>query len=270
MFSPSQGPTFSTSPSLSEEDEAVLRISKITGWLVVGLILLIVLCTSIVKVKAGYVGVVTQFGRVTGREMQPGLNIKAPWPIQGVWKASTQVQKEQVDASAASTDLQQVSSVIAVNYHLEAGRLSSIYQNLSVDYKNRIIDPAIQETFKAATAKFTAAELLNKRAEVKDVSDTMLKERLGKYGIVVDDLSIVNFNFSEEYNNAIEAKQVAQQDAEKAYYKLEQAKKEAAAQEVQKQSLSQELLTKMFIEKWNGTLPTYMGTNNIFGVNITK
>jgi regulator of protease activity HflC (stomatin/prohibitin superfamily) len=243
---------------------------KYVGWSIFGIWLGIAILTSVVIVGAGERGVVTQFGKVTGRTLQPGFNIKAPWPIQGAWVESVQVQKEQVEASAASTDLQQVSSVLAVNYHLDGTKLTDIYINLSADYKNRIIDPAIQETFKAVTAKFTAAELLNKRAEVKVAADIMLKDRLDKYGIIVDDLSIVNFDFSTEFNKAIEQKQVSQQGAEQAQYNLQRAQLDAQAQQSQKTSLSPELIQKYFLDKWNGQLPTYMGTNNLMGIPINK
>lgn len=246
------------------------QTSKYVTWSIISLVGLWLIFSAIVVIGAGKVGVVTQFGRVTGREMQSGLNVKMPWPIQRVWVADIRIQKDSTDAAAASADLQEVHSTIALNYHLEAGKVSSIYKSIGTNYKERIIDPAIQESFKATTARFTAAELITKRAEVKDVARKSIEERLHGHGILVDDLSIVNFDFSDEFNKAIEQKQVAQQEAERASYNLERAKKDAEAQAVQKQSLTQEILTKQFIEKWDGHLPTYMGTNNIFGLNITK
>lgn len=237
---------------------------------IIGIVVFFWLLTSIVVVGTGKVGVVTSFGKVTGREMQEGLNVKAPFPFNRVWVADIKVQKEQVDAAAASADLQEIQSTLAVNYHLEKGKVSEIYQNIGNKYKDRIISPAIQEAFKAVTAKYTAAELLTKRSEVKDAARKMLEERLQPRGIVVDDLSIVNFDFSDAFNQAIEQKQVAQQESERAKFNLERAKLDAQAQESQKVSLTQEILTKQFIEKWDGHLPTYMGTNNIMGIPLNK
>ena len=232
--------------------------------------LLLWLLSGITSVQAGNVGVVTQFGKVTGRELQPGLNVKAPWPFQDVAVFSTQIQKDQTDASASSTDLQQVTTTVAVNYHVDRTQVSTIYQNIGVDYKERIIDPAIQESVKASTAKYNAADLITNRASVKDSVDKLLSDRVKPYGITVDAVSIVNFNFSAEFNAAIESKQVAQQKAEQAQYGLEQAQKDAQAQEAQKESLSDALLQKMAIEKWDGHMPQYVGSGSVFNIPLTK
>lgn len=234
------------------------------------ILVLYVLLTSFVTIGAGSIGVVKRFGKVTGREMSPGLNLKAPYPFESVWKADTRIQKEQVDAAAASTDLQDVSASLAVNYHLRSGSVSNIYKEVGTNYKDRIIAPAIQETFKAAAAQYTAAELIQKRAEVKQKALDGLRQRLEPRGIDVDDLSIVNFNFSASFNQAIEAKQVAQQNAEGAQFNLQQAQLDAQAQAVQKQSLSPELLQKYAIDKWNGQMPQYIGGGSVFNIPLVK
>ncbi|HSI20215.1 MAG TPA: prohibitin family protein [Verrucomicrobiae bacterium] len=228
------------------------------------------LLTSLVAIDVGKVGVVTQFGRITGREIDPGLSVKAPWPFQSVTLFDARVQKEQSNVAAASSDLQEIRSTIALNYHLDRGRISEIYQTIGIDFSDKVIAPAIQEAFKATTASYTASDLLTKRTEVKEASKKILEERLGKRGIVVDDMSIVNFDFSAEFNKAIEAKQVAQQEAERAFYKLEQAKKEAEAQAVQKESLTAEILQKQAIEKWDGHMPQYVGGGAVFNIPLAQ
>ncbi len=240
------------------------------GVLVIIVLAFLWLLTSIVIIPAGRVGVITQFGRVTGREMSPGFNVKAPWPIHSVHLFSTQIQKEQTDAEAASTDLQNVTTTVAVNYHLERTKLSEIYQNIGNDYKNRVIDPAIQETVKATVSKFNAAELISNRQAVKDSVDKSLAERVRPYGVIVDAVSIVNFNFSPEFNRAIESKQVAQQQAEQAQYNLQKAQLDAQAQESQKASLTDQILTQQAINKWDGKMPQYVGTGSIFSIPINK
>ncbi len=141
------------------------------------------------------------------------MHIKTPW--QQVTIYDVRVQKEEARAQAATNDLQDVSSVLAINYHLDRGRISDIHRNLGPEYKERIIDPAVQEVFKGASAKFTAAQLITNRAEVKNDTVTNLKNRLESRGIIVDDLSIVDFQFSQDFAKAIEQKQVAQQNAER-------------------------------------------------------
>jgi regulator of protease activity HflC (stomatin/prohibitin superfamily) len=142
-----------------------------------------------------------------------------------------------------------------------------------MQYKERIIDPAVQECVKAVTARFTAAELITQREKVRVEIQEMLKQRLQTYGIVVDDFSIVNFKFSDQFTQAIEAKQTAEQLALKAQRDLErvkveaeqkitQAKAEAEALRLQKQNVTPELIklrqieaTMKAIEKWDGHLP---------------
>lgn len=209
--------------------------------------------------------------------MNSGLNFKAPWPIEGVWEADTRVQKDEADAAAASADLQDVRAKLAVNYHLERGQVSEIYKEVGPKYKERIIDPAVQETFKAATARYTASDLITKRNQVKDDVRKQLEERMGKRGIKVDDVSIVNFSFSQAFDQAIEQKQVAAQEAERARFNFERAQLDAQSQNVQKGTLSGELLRKQeldnqraAIEKWNGGMPQYVGAGAVFNIPLAR
>lgn len=242
----------------------VLPWKKILFWSASVIVAFWLASSLVVAIGTGQVGVVTQFGQVTGRELNEGLNFKPPW--QQVTIYDVRVQKEEGRAEAATNDLQNVTSVLAVNYHLDRGRISDIHRNLGPQYKDRIINPAVQEVFKGASAKFTAAQLIQNRSEVKADTVANLKNRLEARGIVVDDLSIVDFQFSPDFARAIEQKQVAQQNAERAQFTLQQAQKDAEAQAAQKSSLTSELLQKMAIEKWDGHLPTYLGQNSVFGI----
>jgi regulator of protease activity HflC (stomatin/prohibitin superfamily) len=245
----------------------LMRSAYIGGVVIIAAIWLI---SGIVIVPAGNVGVITQFSKVTGREMSPGFNFKAPWPIQRADIFTTQIQKEQTDAEAASTDLQNVTATVAVNYHLDRGKVSDIYQNIGDDYKGRIIDPAIQETVKATISKYNASELISNRQSVKDAVDSTLAARVQQYGIIIDAVSIVNFNFSAEFNKAIEQKQVAQQQAEQAQYNLQKAQLDAQAQESVKASLTDQILEQQAIAKWDGHMPQYVGSGSVFNIPLTK
>lgn len=226
--------------------------------------------TSMRVVGTGEIGVVTQYGKVTGRELDEGLSWVAPWGINNVTKYDVKNQKEEVKSSAATKDLQDVSGTLVLNYQLQRGEVSNMHKTVGKDYKDKLVTPALNETFKAATAKYNASELITKRSEVKDDVYQQLKERLEKYGITVLDVSITDFNFSAEFNKAIEAVQIANQEVAKAKQQLEQAKidaektvtqaqAQADAQRAQQQTLTPELLQKQWIEKWNGQLPTYSG-----------
>jgi regulator of protease activity HflC (stomatin/prohibitin superfamily) len=238
------------------------KTPKVIGVVIVGIFALLFLLPGIgiwAIVEAGHVGVVTKFGAVD-RVVNPGFTLKLPF-IESVYAMETRTQKEQVEALAASKDLQQVKSTIALNFHLDGRKAVEVYQNIGIDYINRIIAPAIQEAFKATTSQFTASDLIGRREAVKQIALTELKERLEKYNIVVDDFNIVNFDFSPEFNTAIEQKTVAEQNREKAQIEAQtaliQARGQAEAQKTLKASgsLSPEYLQFLAIQKWDGKLP---------------
>jgi len=221
-------------------------------------------------IDAGHVGVVTQFGAVN-RVVTPGLIFKLPL-IEGVASMETRTQKGQVEALAASKDLQEVTSTIALNFHLDGRKAVEVYQNIGTDYVDRIIAPAMQEAFKSTTSQFTASDLIGKREEVKQLAYTELRDRLTKYNIIVDDFNIVNFAFSKEFNAAIEQKTVAQQNKERAQIEAQtaliQAEGQASAQKKLKDSgsLTPEYLQFLAIQKWDGKMPA--STNGVPFIQI--
>jgi len=223
-------------------------------------------------VGAGHIGVVTRLGAVN-RSVEPGIVFKLPL-IEIVHPMETRIQKEQTNAQAASKDLQDVQSTIALNYHLSADSAEAVYQDIGTNYKERIIDPAMQEAFKATTAKFTAGDLIGKREDVKSEVERNLEGRLAKFHIVVDNFNIVNFNFSSDFANAIEQKQVAQQNLERAKLEAQtektKAEGQAQAQKALKDtgSLSSEYLQFLAVQKWNGVLPQATGGNTTPFINI--
>lgn len=207
-------------------------------------------------VKQGEVGVVTRFGRATGREMSAGFNWKAPF-IESVTKMDTKIKRADATASAGTKDLQTVNTTVVLNYHILSADASDIFSQLGDDDKlfDKVIYPAIQEVVKATTSQYKAEELLTKREEVKTMIDTKISERLLTYWVYVDDVSLTDITFSAEFDKAIEAKQVAEQVSQKALYEVETAKAEAEKNRVQTLQLTPEILQKMWIEKWNGQLP---------------
>lgn len=237
----------------------------------IGIVLVLVLlafATSIRLVGTGQLAVVTRFGKVTGRELGEGIHLVTPFGIDRVSRYDVKVQKDQSEVSAASKDLQDVTGTVALNYRLEAGKISQIHKEIGPLFAIKLIEPALQETFKATSAKYSASELITTRSEVKNEAFKGIKERLEKYGIIVDDLSIVNFKFSPAFAKAIEEKQVAQQNAERSRFNLEAAQIDAQAQQAQAQTLSPLFLQKQAIEKWNGQLPTYLGQDTVFNIPL--
>lgn len=234
------------------------------------------------SVSTGERGIHTRFGAVTGRVATEGIYFKLPL-VEGMTMMNVQVQKEEVEVGAASKDLQVVNAKVALNYHLIPERVSDIYRSVGTGYKERIISPSIQEAMKASTAKFTAEELVTKRELVKDEIKNNLKARLLESNISVDELNIINFDFSKSFNEAIEAKVTAEQNALASKNKLEQVKYEAQ-QEVERAKGKAEAITVEAnalkdspqlielrkIEKWNGSMPQYVGAGVTPFIDIAK
>ena len=230
----------------------------------------ILLMNSFETVGAGERGVVfSKFGGVQELVLGEGLQFKIPF-IEDIIQIDVKIQKAETDAPASSKDLQMVSSRIALNYHIDPDAASSVYQDVGLLYKTRIIDPAVQESMKAATAEFTAEELITRRAEVSLRIKERLSEQLLARNIIVDEFSIIDFNFSPVFNEAIEAKQSAEQSALKAVRDLDRikveaeqkvtaARAEAEGQRLQRETITPALLQLRAIEKWNGILPQVTG-----------
>lgn len=237
----------------------IINWIKVIKWSVLSILFLIIFFGSFAFVEAGQVGVVTRFGAVN-RVVYPGIVFKLPL-IEDVIPMNTQTQKDQVDASAASKDLQTVNTKIAVNYHLLGSQAVAVYQNIGIDYQDKVVSPLIQEVFKATTSKYTAEELITNREVVRQQAEDALTRRLKPYNVIVDNFNIVNFEFSPDFSNAIEQKQVAQQNLEKAKIEattaVTQAQGQSDAQKVLKDSgaLSAEYLQFYAEQKWNGVLP---------------
>ncbi|MDJ0574958.1 MAG: prohibitin family protein [Xenococcaceae cyanobacterium MO_234.B1] len=224
-----------------------------------------------VIVNAGERGVVMRFGKVQDVVFDEGLHPVIP-VVTTVKKLSVRVQKNDMNAEASSRDLQDIKMDIAVNWHIEPTQVNKIFQRVGDEAQIvfRIINPAVSEVVKAATAKKNAEEIITKRTELKQEIDNQLKKRLVDYGIVVDDISLVNISFSPEFAKAIEAKQIAEQEAKRAEFEalkaekqalaeVNRAKGQAEAQRLQRETLTSQLLQKQAIEKWDGRFPLVLG-----------
>lgn len=246
-------------------------------WAIIGTVIfiLVLLINPIVLISAGERGVILNLGAVSDTIMNEGLNFRIPF-LQSVKVFDVKMQKDEVETGAASKDLQEVKTTIALNYHLMPDMVNKLYQSIGTGFKNRIIDPSIQEAVKAATAKFTAEEAITKRQLVREEIKRLLTERLQKEYIVVDEVSITDFDFSNEFNKAIEMKVTAEQEALKAKNDLERVKMEAeqriaqATAEAQAIRIQAESIAKQggqsyvqlkAIEKWDGKLPVQMIPN---------
>jgi len=229
-----------------------------------------------VQVGAGQRGIVLNFGAVQKVVLEEGLHLRIP-VMQEVALMDVKVQKAETDAAAASSDLQDVTSRVALNYHIVPDQANVVYQKIGIQFKERIIDPAILEVVKAVTAKYTAEELITKRPAVSEAMRHNLMDRLIVHNIAVDAFSIVTFSFSKVFTEAIESKQTAEQLALKAKRDLDRikieaeqkitaARAEAESLRLQRANISTDLIelrkieaNMKAIEKWNGILPQVTG-----------
>lgn len=191
----------------------------------IGVIIFGIILMTLAMVPRGHVGVAVQFKAVTGDYRTQGLQFKSP--LVKLVNVNVQTQKEEILATAASKDLQDVSTTIALNYHLNPASAPEVYRDLGLDYITKIADPAIQETVKQVTARHNAEDLIIRREVIKEEITAELAKRLTPRGIVTEALSITNFQFSPVFTAAIEAKVSALQAVFESQNKLERVKVEA-------------------------------------------
>jgi hypothetical protein len=245
------------------------KAGKIVAAVIVLLIVVIIGCGAFTTVRAGHTGVVVTFGKVSSSVLGEGLHLKIPF-IQQVVQIDNRVQKAEVDCSSASKDLQTVTSTIALNYKVRNSSSADIYQNVGPDFESIIVSPAIQECVKAVTAKYTAEQLITERQSIGDQMKDLLGEKINGYGIDIEIFNIITFEFTDEYNAAIEAKQTAQQNALKAEQDLQRikveaeqtvakAQAEAEAYRLKSEQITPQMIAMEYIDKWDGKLPAVAG-----------
>ncbi|MFT5642366.1 MAG: regulator of protease activity HflC (stomatin/prohibitin superfamily) [Cyclobacteriaceae bacterium] len=245
-----------------------------------GIVLLLFVFNPWVQIGAGERGIVQNFGAVQDQVLGEGIHFKIP-VVQTVIPMDVKIQKALTDAASSSSDLQDVALSVALNYHIMPDQANLVYQKIGVQFKQRIIDPAIQEVMKAVSARYTAEELITKRPAVSSEMKEALTARLLTSNIAVDAFSIINFSFSQTFTDAIEAKQTAEQNALKAKRDLDRIKveaeqtiaaatAEAEALRLQKMNITPDLIelrkieaNLKAIEKWNGILPQVTGAGAI-------
>ncbi|KGF71988.1 hypothetical protein DO97_13900 [Neosynechococcus sphagnicola sy1] len=247
-----------------------------TSLLIVLAILLLMLITvfkPFVIVNAGERGVLMQFGKVQEQVLGEGLHPIVP-VVTTVKTLSVRVQKHQFPTQAASKDLQDVFADVALNWHIKPDQANTVFQQIGDELQvvQRVINPAVEEVLKAVMARYTAEEIITKRGEVKAGVDETLTQRLANYQLAVDDISLVNVHFSQRFSEAVEAKQIAEQDAKRAEFisqkaaveaqaEINRARGQAESQRLVRETLTPELLQKLAIEKWDGKFPTVLGGN---------
>lgn len=251
------------------EKKTINLPKKTIGLAVTLLVVFVVLFSSITIVDAGHTGVINTLGHVSENVLQEGIHLKIPF-IQTIVKMDNRIVKLEVETEAFSKDLQTVTTKLAINYRVSKDKSYAIYKNVGSEYETILVSPAVNEVLKAITAKYTAEESVANRSLISQGLIDELNNKLNKNGIYVEDVNIINFDFSEAYIAAIEEKQVAEQrllkartEKEEAIVKAEaeaetlriQSEAQAKANNILSKSLSENLIKYEMMKKWNGELP---------------
>jgi regulator of protease activity HflC (stomatin/prohibitin superfamily) len=264
------------------------------GWIkklaaLTGAVIAVFILAPVAVVPAGNRGIMTTFGDARDALYEPGLHFR--WPIaQTMHLMNVQIQNGEGEGDAASKDLQSVHTKVAINYHLEPKSAVDAFKNVgpsTLILAERIIMPATHESVKAVTARFTAEELITRRTEVRDAIAVLLKEKMIRHGLVLDEFNLINFAFSKSFADAIENKVKAEQQKQQAERDLQRlqveaqqkvvgAKAEAESLALQRMQITPELLALRRIEneraaiaKWDGKLPQVSGGATPF-INIER
>lgn len=261
------------STGISSLPTRATRPAFLTGAIII--IVLIIIGGAFVQIGPGQRGVLMTFGAVHDGVLDPGLHLKAPF-VQTVARMDVQVQNSQAQETSASLDLQNVSTTVATNWHILPADAEWVYQHIGSesDLVDKIIRPAISNSVKAVTAHYNAEDLIIHRDAVRDEIQKEITAELQPYRVVVDSVNITDFHFSEEFAQAIERKQIAQQRALQARYELDQAKvlaqqrvveaqAQSQAQQLLQQTLTPEIIQQQAIAKWDGHLPAVVGDKGV-------
>lgn len=254
-------------------------IMSVIGAIIIGTIL-----GSFVIISAGHQGVQTTLGEVNMQTLNEGLHFVNP--ISNVSEVNVRVTKADLkNANAGTKDLQIVHTDIVVNYRLDGNKVAHVYKEFGLELEDKILMPAVNESFKAVTAHYNSEELITKRDEVSRTIHETLQDKVAKYGLEISEISLVNFGFSAEYQAAVEQKVIATQQKLKAEQDLSRiqveseqriakAKGEAEAIRIQANAIQsqggKDYVQLQAIAKWNGELPTYMMGNTTPMINISK
>ena len=191
----------------------------------VAAILIIASCVS--YVPTGYTGIVTTFGKVENGTKDAGVCFKAPW--QSIVRMDNRVQEKSIDLSAFSSDIQEVQTSVSVGYRINQANAMNIYKEVGKNYEDKLITPRILETVKTVVAHYDASSLISSRDAVAAQMDSILRETLAGYNIDLSYISVTNFDFTDSFTDAVEAKVKAQQEKEKAETDAEKRRVEAQA-----------------------------------------
>lgn len=241
------------------------------GGIILGVVLFIALIASFsafFSVETGERGVVLRWGKLNSVAGE-GLNLKMPF-IDDVKYLSIRDQNLTLRSEVSSSDIQTIAVEVSLVYSLNPNQIGQIYQTYGADIEKTLIRPTLSEKMNAVIAEYPIEAFVEKRAEISNRINSTFANQVSGSGILVKSLLIVNHDFSDDFNKAIEEKKIAEQGALTAKFTLERMKLEAEAQLIKQASLSPMVLQEMAINKWDGKLPTYFSGSQLPFLTIPK
>lgn len=239
------------------------------------LLIVALFSTFVVIVPVGERGILLRLGAIQEPVLDAGVHLFPP-VLFSVQTLSVRIESHQQKSEAATRDLQDVKIDLALQWHLPEEQVRQVYQNLgdSTAIINKVLEPAIEDSLKTVVAGLTAEQLITERHSFHQDLELVLSQRLESFGLAMDGVDLVQLDFSDRFRAAVEAKQVAEQDARRASYEAARAQRQAAArvyqaegeakaQELLQNGLTAEVLQRQAIEKWNGHLPLIVGTDQL-------
>ena len=248
--------------------------------------ILVCLMGCVVMIPTGYTGVVTVFGEVTDKTLEAGLHLVAPW--YSIVKMDNRTQRASLETACFSSDIQQVDVAMSVNYSIDKETAQELYKTVGRSYYENIVYPRILECTKACFSQYTAESLIANRNVLSDKIMADLSNDMRPFGVKIINVSIEDLDFTDAFTDAVEAKQVAEQqklkaaieqeqltleaeaEAKRAVLKaesdLEVARMEAESNEVLSASFSDNLIEYHYIQKWDGKLPEVVSDSSVIPV----
>jgi prohibitin 2 len=249
------------------------------GWTSAGLGAILLLLSCFYIVQPGQIGIEVLFGKVK-EYSQAGLQSKNP--MANIIRYDCRTMKEDHKAEGMSKDMQLVTVESVINYRIDFTRIADLYSKVGIDYSEKIIGPSIQESVKAICARYNVEEITVNRARLKLEIEDLLSIKMSNFYIILQDVNLVDIDFSAEFNKVLEEKQIQQQQIKVAEYRMEQAEKdketailqaqaEAEKQRLLRESVSEKIVQLKYLEKWNGVLPTIVtGDKGMMMFNVNS
>ena len=209
-----------------DHDDIIWKINKKSFISLLGLLLIFIGCIK--SVLTGNTGIVTSFGKVEDYSLDAGIHFLAPW--KKVVNMDNRTQKQSIDMACFSSDIQEVQVLYTINYQINKQNAQTIYKTIGTSYFETIVQPKALESVKAVFANYTAEKLIASRQNLSNEIESLLVEDLATYNIEIVSASIENIDFTDAFTNAVEAKQVAEQNKLKAQTEQAQATLEAQAE----------------------------------------